>query len=269
MQEKKGIGHELKVFGKGFFVAFSMYSKIPMPQFPWADENMKYAICFFPVIGVVIAALSYGWYVVCTGFLPVPEIARVCFAVAIPVLISGGIHVDGFMDTCDALHSYQSKERKLEILKDSHIGAFSVIMLFLFSIAGIGAYSMLTKEVQRQMMGCVFVLSRIFSGISVVTLPNAKKEGTLYAFSSHAHKNVVRGILFIEALICISTMCYINLLLGAFTTIGVLLTFLFYKRISLKEFGGITGDLAGWFLCVCELTGCIVIGFFGTLFFVK
>ena len=54
-----------------------------------------------------------------------------CFAfvgLAIILLVTGGIHMDGYMDTMDALHSYGSREKKLEILKDSHIGAFAVIM---------------------------------------------------------------------------------------------------------------------------------------------
>lgn len=263
MERFKRITHEIKVFAKGFFVAFSMYSKIPMPQFPWQDENMKYAICFFPIIGAVIAVLSYGWHILCTQIISIPEITRIFFALLIPVLVTGGIHVDGYMDTCDALHSYQSKERKLEILKDSHIGAFSVIMLFLLTIAGIGAYAMLLADWQIYMMGCAYMLSRILSGISVVTFPNAKKEGTLYTFSSHSHKSFVRGMLLVEAALCILLMCYIHLLAGVITTATAIATFLFYKIKSKREFGGITGDLAGWFLCICEVASCIVVGLVG------
>ena len=52
---------------KSFFIAFSMYSKIPMPQFQWKDEDMRYALCFFPWVGAVIGALWYLWKCSVTG----------------------------------------------------------------------------------------------------------------------------------------------------------------------------------------------------------
>ena len=61
-------------------------------------------------------------------------------APSIPLLVTGGFHLDGYMDTMDALHSYQKKEKKLEILKDPHIGAFSVIMARVYGLMYTGFY---------------------------------------------------------------------------------------------------------------------------------
>ena len=80
------------------------------------------------------------WAVLCEKF----AVGNVCYALigaAIPLMISGGFHVDGYMDTMDAFHSYQSREKKLEILKDSHIGAFAAIMLALYYMIDIAAIS--------------------------------------------------------------------------------------------------------------------------------
>ena len=83
-----------------------MYSKIPMPRFVWKSEDMKYHLCFFPWIGALIGVLEVVWYQIScswqTSFL------SLCVMAAIPLLVTGGFHVDGFLDTCDALHSYQS-----------------------------------------------------------------------------------------------------------------------------------------------------------------
>ena len=101
---------------KAMVIAFSIYSKIPVPQFEWKEEDMEYMMCFFPWIGGVIGLLFYGWAVLCEKL----AIGNVCYALiaaAIPLMISGGFHVDGYMDTMDAFHSYQSREKKLEILK--------------------------------------------------------------------------------------------------------------------------------------------------------
>ena len=125
---------------KSMIIAFSMYSKIPMPQFEWKDEDMKYMLCFFPWVGVVIGLCVYLWRIICDRF----QIGTLCdtlIGTAIPLLITGGFHVDGFMDTMDAFHSYQPKEKKLEILKDSHIGAFAVLMLGLYGLIYAGAFS--------------------------------------------------------------------------------------------------------------------------------
>lgn len=120
-------------------IAFSMYSKIPMPQFAWKDEEMKYMLCFFPWVGAVIGGCVYLWQIVCEKF----AVGMVCYTLigmAIPLMITGGFHVDGFMDTMDAFHSYQEKEQKLNILKDSHIGAFAVITLGIYGLVYAGGF---------------------------------------------------------------------------------------------------------------------------------
>ncbi len=51
----------MKKFYHSFLIAFSMYSKIPMPQCEWNEENMAYAMCFFPWIGVAIGGVTWLW----------------------------------------------------------------------------------------------------------------------------------------------------------------------------------------------------------------
>ena len=174
-----------KKIGKSIAIAFSMYSKIPMVQFEWKEEDMRYSMCFFPLVGIVIGLLSWCWWLFCQQF----GIGKMCFAfvgLAIILLVTGGIHMDGYMDTMDALHSYGSREKKLEILKDSHIGAFAVIMTVLYVLIAAGAYSEIKNySVMASFCGSYF-LSRIFSAIAVVSFPCAKKEGTLYMFADAA-----------------------------------------------------------------------------------
>ena len=104
---------------KSICVAFSMYSKIPMPRVEWNEKNMKYAMCFFPLVGAVIGGLMLLVRFLCGRFGFNTSVYAVVMT-ALPVLVSGGIHTDGFIDTVDALSSYGDKEKKLEILKDPH-----------------------------------------------------------------------------------------------------------------------------------------------------
>ena len=144
---------------KAMIIAFSMYSKIPMPQFQWRDEDMKYMLCFFPWIGAVIGGCVYFWEIICEKYV----ISLLCYTLigtAIPLLITGGFHVDGFMDTMDAFCSYQRREKKLEILKDSHIGAFAVIMLGVYGLVYMAAFSEIGDKNLLQIVCAGFFLSR-------------------------------------------------------------------------------------------------------------
>lgn len=97
--------------------------------------------------------------------------------VLLPIFITGGIHLDGFLDTQDALDSYQPMERRLEILKDSHAGAFAIISCSVYFFAYTGIYSMLTAHAAK-VIAISFMLSRTLSGLSVICFPQAEKKRT-------------------------------------------------------------------------------------------
>lgn len=172
---------------RSFFIAFSMYSKIPVPQFAWKEKDMKYIFCFFPWIGALIGICIYFWNYLCEIY-HIGSLCRTAINAAIPLLLTGGIHVDGFMDTMDAIHSYSPKERKLEILKDSHIGAFAVIMLVTYGTVFLGAFSEIRADALLKIVCSGFFLSRCLCGISVVSFPLAKKDGMLYTFADSSEK---------------------------------------------------------------------------------
>lgn len=237
---------------KSMIIAISMYSRLPMPKVEWNDKNMKYSLGFFPLVGVIIGFLMYGWWWI-GDLLKLGVFMRASIACMIPVIVTGGIHLDGFIDTVDALSSYQSKEKKLEIMKDPHTGAFAIIGCVVYFILYLGA---LTEVVNRNiyLIICIgFVLSRALSGLSLVLFRSAKKEGLLYAFSSTAHRKVTSIMLLIIVGICASVMIYLDIIVGISILVVAGLVFLYYRQMSYKQFGGITGDLAGFFLQVNEL----------------
>ena len=109
-----------------FITAFSTWSRVPMPQIPWKQDNMKYALCFFPLVG----ALTGGLFLLAArglGYVSGASYFRGVLLALIPALVTGGIHLDGFCDTADALSSHRDRETRLRILKDPHAGAFAVI----------------------------------------------------------------------------------------------------------------------------------------------
>ena len=242
-----------------FFIALSMYSRIPIPRVDWKKENMRYAMCFFPMIGVVIGAVMYlaGWLLDKTS---VGGLFRGVVFTLIPIIITGGIHMDGFMDTMDALGSWGDREKKLEILKDSHAGAFAILGMGCYLMWSVAVWSELPAEVLR-VCGVSFALSRALSGFSVVTFPAARNSGLLKMFQDGAQKKVVRITMCLYVAAAVIMMAVMNAwaMTGAVT--GVMIAFLYYIVVSRKQFGGVTGDLAGFFLETAELamfTGILV-----------
>ena len=233
-------------------IAISMYSKIPVPTVDWNEKNMKYAMCFFPVVGAAAGGLQ-----LLIGYLLLKytSCGNLVFEIAmalIPVIVSGGIHLDGFADTVDALSSYGDREKKLEILKDPNTGAFAVIGLCVYFLADTALWSEVTVEL-LPVIACTYMFSRSLSGISVVSFRAAKNSGLLRTFQDGAQKKRVRMVLIVWACVCGGIMLYLSWKTAVLVILAALFVFLYYYRMSRKQFGGTTGDLAGYFLQVCEL----------------
>lgn len=237
---------------KSLASAFLMYSRIPVPKVEWKEENRRFSLCFFPLIGVVIGFLMIVWYQLCR-FLNIGNLLFSVVCVCIPVLITGGIHIDGFCDVNDAFASYGDRKRKIEIMKDSHIGAFAVIRLAVYFLLQTALFSECCNRELITETALVFVLSRSLSGITAITFKCAKKEGTLQDFVNPSHKRITFVSLALWILAVIIGMYAVSPLVSAVAVVIAVSMVLYYRFRMYKEFGGITGDTAGWFLQVCEL----------------
>ena len=236
---------------KSLCSALLMYSRIPVPQIEWKEENRRYALCFFPLIGLVIGGLLLGWRVLCTSFaIGQPVFAAV--AMLLPLLITGGIHMDGFLDVTDARASCADRERKLEILHDPHIGSFAVIWGGALLILQTALLSQLADQRNTAVIAVGFVLSRALSGITAVLLPAARHDGSLQSFVRPAHKRITVTVLLLTALAACTTMIVLHPLQGTLSVLAALLTLLYYRQSTRRTFGGVTGDTQGWFLQLCE-----------------
>ena len=246
-------------------IALSMYSRLPAAQCDWSEENMKYVMCFFPWIGVVIGLLCLGWdWLARYFYLNMP--LRNVILMLIPIAVSGGIHLDGLLDTADALSSWRPRERRLEILKDSHAGAFAIIICTAYFFLLYAVLDMVQGEMVRiYVLG--FVLSRSLSAFSVVTFPKASANGTVAGFSRNAETKIIQTVSMIYAILCSLIACMLHPVYGLAILLGAFASFGWYYRMAMKNFGGINGDLAGCFLSVCELAVPLVLVVAGRVLF--
>lgn len=242
-------------------IAIAMYSKIPMPRVDWNEKNMRYAMCFFPLVGVIIGVLEIVAGNLITVWKGEGTFFYAVVLTLIPVFITGGIHLDGFADTMDAKSSYGDREKKLEILKDPHTGAFAIISLCCYFLLCVGIFS--EMRIKRLFAAAlVFVFSRSLSGISVVTFPAAKNSGLLRTFQDGAQKRNVRIVLIFWLFATVVGFYLTAGLCGVAAAVVGLAVFFYYYQFSRKQFGGITGDLAGYFLQLCELFMLAVLALF-------
>jgi adenosylcobinamide-GDP ribazoletransferase len=203
------------------------------------------------MVGAVIGGAIYLWSGIASN-LSVSHVFYTAVIVLLPIILTGGIHMDGFMDTTDALCSYQEREKKLEILKDPNSGAFAVIGCVGYYLLTYAVWYDVTRS-ELSVLAIGFILSRALSGLAVVTFPLAKNSGLAATFSNEAKKRLTRVVMIVILVLCTVGMLLLNRMLGAIGLIAALLSFIYYYRVSVKEFGGITGDLAGYFLQLCEL----------------
>jgi adenosylcobinamide-GDP ribazoletransferase len=237
---------------KSIIAAFSTFSKIPMPTSGLTEEDFRYTLCFFPLVGAVVALLEWCVWKIC-GFADLNIIFRICVMCAVPIIVTGGIHMDGFCDTSDALSSYQPTEKKLEILKDPHIGAFGVIRLIAQTLLYVAAVSQIENVC---LFGLTFVLSRVTSAFSVVTLKSAKKTGMGATEKTSSNKFAVYISSVCWILICIFTAFIFSGISGIITALcmvaACVIMYTIYAKKVYRNFGGFTGDTSGWLLCVLE-----------------
>ena len=186
--------------------------------------------------------------------------------VLLPVFITGGIHLDGFMDTSDALASHAPIQKKLEILKDSHAGAFAILACvlyfltnFIFSLELFEGIFKSHSAKEIQFLGAIFFESRLLSAFAVATFPIAKNSGLVHTFSTLSDKRFTAffcGFLFLILNLILFFVNWKNALTLCVTNLFVFVIYFFVTR---KNFNGITGDTAGWFLQITEL--CSLIAF--------
>lgn len=234
-------------------VAFSMFSSLPVPQFPWTERNMRWMLAAFPLVGGVAGGACWAWAALC-GALTLPAVLRGAGLCLLPVLVTGGIHLDGYADTCDALASCASPEKKQEILKDPRCGAFAVIRLCAYFTAYFALCA--SAELSGRALGCMtlaFVLERALSGLAIARFPLAKNTGLAHTFATAADRKTVGRILLAVCALAGGGLIALGGLAGGAMLAAALWTFQRYDVTARRQFGGISGDLAGWFLQRAEL----------------
>lgn len=236
---------------KGFLINWQFFSIIPVPmEIPMDRDHLSRAVQTFPVFGLlqgfIYAATMYG-LLHGTPFSPL----AIAFIVwLLMIILPGGIHLDGWIDTNDAYFSYRDRERRLEIMKDPRTGAFGVLaVIILLSTRFLFIYEIVTmsKPWTFVLIAVIPFLSKSLMGMILLTVKAAKNEGLGHLFQqSVAGKSLAIYPLYAVVLlfaIRLEGLFVALLVLGLYFIMLVMYVFL---KIKIKKwFGGITGDVLG------------------------
>lgn len=190
-------------------------------------------------MGGIIGALTAGLYLVAGAYLPRSVMG--VLLVALPLFITGGIHFDGLMDTCDGLFSGRSRERSLEIMRDSRVGSMGVM-------AGI-LNVMLRYSILVELPGAILpalLVGQAVTGRWVMTMalhffPYARKDGLGQGFTADKRIiNIALGSLLALLIIWLTTGAA-----GMLIALTAVVLSLLIAVWAARKLGGLTGDVYG------------------------
>lgn len=226
----------------GLGMAFGMFCAIPCPYHGWDESARPLTTVFLPVVGAVTGGL---WYVLSLllGWLRIPAAAGAAVMTVFPWLITGFIHLDGYMDCSDAILSRRELAEKQRILKDSRVGAFAVISL--------GCLLLLTFSFFLSLNGksCLPLLfvpvgTRAVSGVAVSIL---RPMG--HSQYSGAYREGVRSghvaILVLEAAAALGICALVCGVVSAAVPAAAMAVSVVTTALCVRSLGGMSGDVSG------------------------
>jgi adenosylcobinamide-GDP ribazoletransferase len=233
-------------------IAVSFFTIVPMPMVEWTGKRMRFVPLFLPLVGAIVGAGGWGLFLL-LGAAPVGNLLKAGAMTLYYLLITGGVHADGLMDSADAYFSRRPRERKLEIMKDSNVGAFAVMAIAALLLAKVALFDELFSAAAGMAWPLLFIpfLSRCLQPLALYVFPYAKGEGLTKMYGDHLD----RRLALVSALAFAAGSAGLALLSGPLMLAvpGVaLLYWIFYYFSTRKQFGGITGDLLGAYLEISE-----------------
>ena len=246
-----------------FFIGLQFLTRISIvKQTVWTEESFGKSVKFFPAVGavlgisyvVIISILTYFAGGLLSNAFPMLKAAVALMSM---IILTGAIHCDGFMDTFDGLFSGRERERILEIMKDSRVGAFGVVsfvMIALFNFAVLTELANLSTWALLPAIYSAPIIGRFIMVITIGSFPYARPEGMGKAFAEYTTRSTVI-FASVETLILLSPLILISqaMIQPLIISLVVTLAFsLYFGRFSTKKIGGVTGDIYGAVTTISE-----------------
>jgi adenosylcobinamide-GDP ribazoletransferase len=229
--------------------AFHFLTTIPLlPKRPYSHEEFGRAVGFFPLVGLVIGGILLGVHYLLSLVFP-PSVV-VTLILVTWLALTGALHLDGFLDTCDGLLGGYDEDSRLEIMRDERIGAYAFaggVMLLLIKFTTLGAVTNLMAALLLAP-----TLGRWSLSLAIVAFPYAREKGLGRGVKDHATWRQVLLATVMTLLVAFFTAQWLGLVVVGIVSIVIWLC----ARFTMKRIPGLTGDIYG---AICEITELVVL----------
>lgn len=223
---------------KSFLLALQFLTIIPVKISGIKEEDFGKSLYYFPLIGTLIGLLLVLISLV-FNFLPSSVVAVLILIAS--TIVTGGIHLDGFADTCDGFYGNRPKEEILRIMRDSHIGAMGVIGIVCLLLLKFTILAGLPKEILWKSLIMMIVFARWAQSLACFVSNYARQDGKAKRFVEYSdQKGVIAGGLFTLALFLL--LIGLKGLVLFVISLSLMLLFINYAK---RKIGGMTGDTIG------------------------
>lgn len=240
----------MRDFRLGALFALQFFSVFPIKRnIEPATTIVRSSLRWLPILGLSIGAFNALMFHGLDSFSSLHLLSLVVFAIIIPAIWSGGLHLDGLMDTGDAFFSYQDKHKRLEVMKDPRTGAFGVLfLLVVLSTRFVFMYeAFLSNFSVIWFLVAIPFLSRCVMVLMLGHAVSARKSGLCFFFKKHYNRSVTGWILGLM-LVVSATMVAISLthfIISLAMVLASVIGMWGVKVWAKRSFGGITGDVCG------------------------
>ena len=239
----------MKNYIVGLLLTFQFFTSLPIrKELSMNRHTVTSMYAMLPVLGLLMGGVVGLFYLLNGQFLHLSPLLLTILIVIAGIVMTGGLHLDGWIDLGDAYFSYQDKNRRLEILEDSRVGAFGAISLVVLLLLKIGfIYEALIRDNEEIVYYFIIVpfLSRMALLVYFLISKPVKEKGLAFYFKSQViHKNLWMGLLVYTVLFSYFIYSFLSMKVFLLLLIILLIVFL-YQKWTVKNFGGMTGDLLG------------------------
>jgi len=212
-----------------------------------------------PIVGVLIGLLWWGAAELML-YIGVHAVLAAAIIMVLPFLIAGFIHLDGYMDTSDAILSRRTYDERVRILKDPHTGAFAVIMIGVLLILQFSAsFAVIDNGRNLTLLIVIPVISRCCSAVSVLCLKTAPHSA--YAAMTVRNTGAVHKVVAVLFTACAFVLAWFCAgVTGLIVTAVAAAAYTVAMVCAYRSFKGVSGDLAGFSLVICELCALLALG---------
>ena len=242
-----------------FLIGLQFLTRISVvKQTIWTEESFGKSVKYFPAVGAILG-LCYVIIAFVFDYFSARELPMLSAAIILMsiTILTGGIHCDGFMDTMDGLFSGRDRERILEIMKDSRVGAFGVVSFVMLSIFEFATLSELAMSCKFLLLSSIYaapIIGRLMMVITIGCFQYARPEGMGKAFAKYTTRSTMIFAA-IETLILLSPLVIFSIDVIKFLLLSLIVTLVFtlyFGKFATKKIGGVTGDIYGAVTTISE-----------------